>query len=705
MEYSQINLFEASYDKPTLPKHIRLIEFFAGIGAQAKALEILNADFECWRTCEWSWQSITAYNAIHHNGEVRDTSNLSYDEVLRRISGVSNDYCSPMTEKQLRAKGEKWARDLLGRMIANKNFCPDVSRIHASDLGIENRENNTYVLTYSFPCGLPGAKVKTRDGYKKIEDVAVGDEVLTCFGRYRKVDDVMTKITQSYYKIKAVGAFNLNLTGNHPLYILRDGEMQWVPASLVKEGDFIIYNVNKESTDVELSDSMLWLLGRYVADGWINQYLYNSVEIAVAYEKEEEFLKNSPEEFIGRWRKFQKSAIEYRIADKDFQNLCRQFGNGAKNKRIPQWVIDLPKDRLLKFIEGYLSGDGHIRYLGKTKQIMFSTASEDLCLGLQDCFIKAFRAIPTISVRHDSRKATFSDTYNGQLNLSERHTCQSFDGDYAYGKVKSVEEITEQTPVFNLSVEEDQSYTLFNVIVHNCQDLSNAGLQKGMEKGSGTRSGLLWEVERILLECRESDSLPQVLVMENVPAVCGSNNAKPWNEWLDALHRMGYTNYWRILNAKDYGIPQNRRRCFMVSILGQASYTFPRKQRLKYLLKDFIDRNVPEEYFLSEDTVRMFRAHSDKQQAKGNGFKFEPTDGNGVAGTITTREGQRTDDNFLIIPSATEKGYMEAHAGDGVLPSWKGARGTVQPGMVPTILTSPDTIGVVVETTKTEADE
>ena len=64
----QIDLFEATYEKPTLPKHIRLIEFFAGIGAQAKALEILGADFEHWRTCEWSWQSITAYNAIHMGG-------------------------------------------------------------------------------------------------------------------------------------------------------------------------------------------------------------------------------------------------------------------------------------------------------------------------------------------------------------------------------------------------------------------------------------------------------------------------------------------------------------------------------------------------------------------------------------------------------------------------------------------------------------
>lgn len=291
----QLSLFEASYEKPThLPTHVRLIEFFAGIGAQAKALEILGADFEHWRTCEWSWQSITAYNAIHQMG-VWDTSDLSYEQVLDRIRGVSNDYNKPMTDDQLRKKGEKWARELLGRMEGNGNFCPDVSRLHGSDLGITERESNTYILTYSFPC----------------------------------------------------------------------------------------------------------------------------------------------------------------------------------------------------------------------------------------------------------------------------------------------------------------------------QDLSNAGLMAGMEKGSGTRSGLLWEVERILNELKESDSLPQVLLMENVPGVCGANNLKPWNDWLDALEKLGYTNYWKILNAKDYGIPQNRRRCFMLSILGEYSFSFPRKMPLRYLIKDFIHKKVDESYYLSDELVAGFQKYAD----------------------------------------------------------------------------------------------
>lgn len=139
-ELYQMNLFEAIYDKPSLPSHIRIIEFFAGIGAQAKALEILKVDFEHWRTCEWSWQSITAYNAIHMGGKVEDTSDLTYEEVLQRINGVSADYNKPMTETELRRKGETWARNLLGRMITNHNVCPNISQLKGKDLGIVERE-------------------------------------------------------------------------------------------------------------------------------------------------------------------------------------------------------------------------------------------------------------------------------------------------------------------------------------------------------------------------------------------------------------------------------------------------------------------------------------------------------------------------------------------------------------------------------------
>lgn len=142
-----------------------------------------------------------------------------------------------------------------------------------------------------------------------------------------------------------------------------------------------------------------------------------------------------------------------------------------------------------------------------------------------------------------------------------------------------------------------------------------------MTKGSGTRSGLLWEVERILDECVE---LPQVLLMENVPQVIGKKNIKDFRLWRRKLETLGYSNYVQLLNSKDYGIPQNRNRCFMVSILGNYHYTFPKKRKLELRLKDLLEDKVDDKYYLSDEMVNYFIANSKKQEELGNGFRFDP---------------------------------------------------------------------------------
>ena len=173
----------------------------------------------------------------------------------------------------------------------------------------------------------------------------------------------------------------------------------------------------------------------------------------------------------------------------------------------------------------------------------------------------------------------------------------------------------------DLKIAERESYCYILTYSFPCQDLSLAGNQKGMTKGSGTRSGLLWEVERLLDECEE---LPQVLLMENVPQVIGKKNIKDFQSWRSKLQSLGYSNYVQLLNAKDYGIPQNRNRCFMVSILGDYHYTFPVKQKLELRLKDMLEDKVDEKYYLSDEMVKWFVAHNEKQREKGNGFRFDP---------------------------------------------------------------------------------
>lgn len=147
-----------------------------------------------------------------------------------------------------------------------------------------------------------------------------------------------------------------------------------------------------------------------------------------------------------------------------------------------------------------------------------------------------------------------------------------------------------------------------------------------MAKDSGTRSGLLWEVERILKECKQ---LPQVLIMENVPQVVGKKNMPYFADWLKFLDDLGYKSKWQILNATGYGVPQNRERCFMVSVLGDYFYNFPQAIGCDLKLKDVLETNVPESYYLKKGTIIKLAEHKARHEAQGHGFGWKPIDPDG----------------------------------------------------------------------------
>lgn len=156
--------------------------------------------------------------------------------------------------------------------------------------------------------------------------------------------------------------------------------------------------------------------------------------------------------------------------------------------------------------------------------------------------------------------------------------------------------------------------------------------------------------------------------MENVPQVIGGGAIADFVQWREFLEGLGYKNYTQLMNAKGYGIPQNRNRCFMVSILGDYDYIFPPELPLQYRLKDFLERHVDKKYYLSDRAVEMFIESTAKNKAKGNGFKFEPTNGGGYAKSVLTRPGERACDNFII-----EQGD-EVRESDGVCGDPNGER-------------------------------
>lgn len=131
-----------------------------------------------------------------------------------------------------------------------------------------------------------------------------------------------------------------------------------------------------------------------------------------------------------------------------------------------------------------------------------------------------------------------------------------------------------------------------------CTDLSICGLQRGMSKDSGTRSSLIWEVERLLNEC--GDTLPQYLIMENVCQVHSKNNMQQFQQWISFLQSKGYTSYYADLSAIDYGIPQTRKRCYMVSKLSDNfRYDFPKPISLDTTIRDYLETDIDDKYYVN----------------------------------------------------------------------------------------------------------
>lgn len=159
----------------------------------------------------------------------------------------------------------------------------------------------------------------------------------------------------------------------------------------------------------------------------------------------------------------------------------------------------------------------------------------------------------------------------------------------------------------DLEITDKDKYCYLMTYSFPCTDLSVAGKKQGMskadwEKGNSTRSGLLWEVERILTELTK-EQLPDILLMENVPQVHSEQKMPDFESWLKYLNKRGYHNFWDDLNAKNYGIPQNRDRCFCVSILSDefVDFDFPKQIKLNTVMKDYLEEKVDEKYYITNE--------------------------------------------------------------------------------------------------------
>ena len=231
-----------------------------------------------------------------------------------------------------------------------------------------------------------------------------------------------------------------------------------------------------------------------------------------------------------------------------------------------------------------------------------------------------------------------------------------------------------------------------------CQAFSLAGKRLGKHD----KRGVLFFNSHEFIQVNK----PRFFIFENVKGLLSDDGGRTFQEWVNMLggksvnglpvlfahdDAVPYHLYWKVLNAKHHGVPQNRERVFLIGIRDDKdnNFQFPKEEHLSKRLKNVLEDGVSDKYFLSERLLSYFADHKQMHKERGNGFKFEPhTDTTMISNAISTKCGSRQTDPFIKIKSATLKGYEEAQEGDSInfsVPNSETRRGRVGKGVAQTL--------------------
>ena len=624
---------------------LKMVELFGGYGATKQGIKEANIDCESVGISEWNVYSLIAYDAVHTDDGVDYSEGKSKQELIEELSKFtfSTDGHSPCDIKKLK-------EDLLRKLYSANKRSNNLGSI--IDLKVEDIPDCD-LITYSYPCFAKGTLVQTINGFKPIEEIECDDYVLTHNNRYKKVVTPMSKMANKIYELKTMCSEKILVTEEHPFYVrekyhqtdltLRHKSRkakrvrkfknpEWKPVKELSKNYYVGTPVNNieenyiwegatiknqwghpdviknEISEHINKEDFWWLMGRYLGDGW--QRYDGGIVICSADTKTKkiEDVRNIIERLgINYCEAKERTVTKFFISKQEYGEFCKQFGLGAINKYIPQKVLNLPINLLKSFIDGYISADGCF-----TKgQFQASSISQKLVYTLAQAIHKVYKTHCSVSVYKrnptciiEGRTVNQHDSYNISFKKERKKQDKGFYEDgYIWTPVNSIIEVEFNDYVYNMEVEEDNSYIVQNIIVHNCQSISISGKQEGLTRDSGTASSLLWECDRIIKAKK-----PKYLLMENVKNLISKKFKPEFDSWCKLLEDYGYKNYYQVLNAKDYELPQNRERVFMISVRNDIDkpFIFPNKIDLKFRLKDFLDDDVADNYYLSEEYYDRF---------------------------------------------------------------------------------------------------
>ena len=490
----------------------------------------------------------------------------------------------------------------------------DVTNIKGDDLP------KIDLLIGGSPCFVKGTSVLTYDGYKNIEDVVVGDYVYTHLSRYKKVLKIGGKKNQPVYSIKAQGMVHTLVTKDHPYYVKEMvrkydkttkkmvrvfSDCKWKTIGEMGSGDYVGIKINEiEENPLNITKEEAFIIGRYIADGHTrkdyrksenreNHRMYSLI-LSIGNSKLD-YIKTKINDI--KFTEYPHTKSTYRVCfyNKRLVEIVEnQCGCGSGNKYISPTLMNLPKDLLLELLNGYLSGDGHVY----NKTFKATTISKHLALSISMVVAKCFnvntnvvyqKKEPTtiIEGRLVNQKSyyvlSFIKTPSKSLNT---HISEGF----IWYPVKEIKLEDVKCDVYNLEVDEDNTYTANNFIVHNCQSFSNAGNGSGFEG----KSGIFWEYVRLLEELK-----PSYFLLENV---------KMKKEWIkiitEAIGVEPIKINSNLLSA------QNRERLYWTNI---PNITQPENKNI--FIEDILDDEFDKKYWLKPRNSELLRNKVDLTNA------------------------------------------------------------------------------------------
>ena len=550
---------------------VRLLSLFSGIGAFEKALDKENIPYELVNFCEIDKFAVKSYCAIH---------GVTEDKNLGDISKVAND-------------------DI-----------PDCD-----------------LISYGYPCVTGDTLIATAGGYKQIKEIKEGEMVLTHANEYKKVERFIPQGKKEIWHINAMGTHGIDTTENHRYYArkkYRKGhlgirtftEPAWVECKNLNNNYYLGTPVNNNnipfedsSIDLDFTDDTLWYLaGRYLGDGWTRERKDRAtnvcgVVICCGKHKANDFEKKIDNKY--HYTKSEtRTTINYIFSSIAMAKLFSMMGHGAANKEIPPCFIDMPVEYLRKVMEGYFDSDG-----AKTQGLYkITTVSSKLVYSAAQAISKVYhRPVSVYTTKRPStcviegRIVNQRDTYQLTFKPNANKQDKAFYEDgYIWFPIRSVTNTHEMKDVYDITVEAHHSFVANNCMAHNCQDISVAGKMAGIVEGE-TRSGLLFEALRII-----KNKKPKYAIAENVKNLVGKKFKADFDNMLNILDSYGYNSYWQVLNAKDYGIPQNRERVFVISIrkdIDNGTFKFPEKFPLELRLKDMLEGDVDDKFYLTPKQI------------------------------------------------------------------------------------------------------